>query len=151
MGIKNHLAENLPMKKYKSSFKKFPSFLKHLIDSGQYRLIDLAIITNLYASDLSKIVNGKRECSPKMMEIILGGMQERHQSQALVAWLVDQIPLNLQHLVYVVKADSSGKAEEPPDVNTLEGALALLATQAEANSSLRKLVLTMAEAFNLES
>jgi hypothetical protein len=35
-----------------------------------------------------------------MMEVILGGMHERHQSQASVAWLVDQVPLNLQHFVY---------------------------------------------------
>jgi len=82
------------------------------------------------------------------MAVIVGGLLEHHQSQALVAWLVDQIPPNFQHLVNVVKTDSSAKAGEPPDVNTLEGALALLATQAEANTAVRKLVLTMAQAFN---
>jgi hypothetical protein len=127
---------------------RFASLLRHSIEGGHYRLTDLAKKTNLHASDLSKIVNGRRGCSPKIMAVIVGGLLEHHQSQALVAWLVDQIPPNFQHLVNVVKTDSSAKAGEPPDVNTLEGALALLATQAEANTAVRKLVLTMAQAFN---
>lgn len=82
------------------------------------------------------------------MESIVTGMDEKHQSQVLVAWLVDQIPPEFQHLVHVVKAESSSLVrEQAPDVNTVEGALAHLAAQAEVSTSVRKLVLTLAGAF----
>ena len=123
--------------------ERFASMMRFLIQSGHYRLTDLAKKTNYHLSDLSKIVNSKRVCSAKVMEVIVGAMLAQHQPQAVVAWLVDQIPDNFRHMVHVVKA-ASAKSNEPVDVNTLEGALAVLATHAEANPAVRKLVLTMA-------
>ena len=83
-----------------------------------------------------------------MLESILKGLDEKHHAQVLVAWLLDQIPAGFEGLVHIVKDSSSFVREEIPDVRTMEGSLKVLAAQADANPAVRKLVMTMAAAFN---
>lgn len=128
--------------------KKFPSLLKYLLDGGHYRLTELAKATNLHASDLSKIVNGKRTCSARLMEMILSGIEEHHQSQLLLAWLSDQVSPEYQHLVHIVRSDKLSARRDVADLATVEGSLAALSAQADVNPAVRTLILTMAQAFN---
>lgn len=83
-----------------------------------------------------------------MIAAIVSGLDEKHQAQVLVAWLVDQIPSGLHHLVHIVQADApSVNREEAPDVRTMEGSMAVLLAQADVNPAVRTLVMTMAQAF----
>ena len=82
-----------------------------------------------------------------MIESILKGLDKKHHAQVLVAWLLDQIPDGFGDLVHIVRDTSSFAREEAPDVRTIEGSLKVLAAQADANPAVRKLVITMASAF----
>lgn len=126
---------------------KFERFLKNLVDSQKYRLVDLSESSGVHSSDLSKIINSKRPCGQRLMTQIVLGLRDEHQAQALIAWLTDQIPPELQSLVLIVRAGSSVVREEPADASTLEGALKLLGQHAETNEAVQVVLLNMAKAF----
>lgn len=126
---------------------KFERFLKTLVDSQKYRLVDLSESSGVHSSDLSKIINSKRPCGQRMMTQIVLGLREEHQAQGLIAWLTDQIPPELHSLVLIVRAGSSVVREEPADASTLEGALKVLGQQAETNDAVQVVLLNMAKAF----
>ena len=126
---------------------KFPKYIKYLVDSEQYRLVALAKKSGVHASDLSKILNQKRVCGLKMAMQIIGGLQEEHQGQALVSWLVDQIPPQFHHMVHIVRSETGKLQDSSPDIGTLEGTLLILGIQAESNDALRVCLFNMARAF----
>ncbi|MES2923131.1 MAG: hypothetical protein V4819_16360 [Verrucomicrobiota bacterium] len=126
---------------------KFPKYLQHLVDSDKYRLVDLSHQSGINSPDLSKLVRGKRSCGAKAMAQILGGLNEEHRSQALMAWLDDQLPQEYKSLVHIMRADGDAKQNEPPDIGTIEGSIEVLAAQAEANDAVRVVLRNLAAAF----
>lgn len=128
---------------------QFQQYLQYLVEAKQYRLIDLATKTGINSSDLSRIINGKRNCGSKnLAQILLALDDDAHRSEALTFWLKDQIPVNHRDLVYIVKTTSTAFAKDDvPDIGTLEGAVAVLAAKAEVNAPLRTVLLNMAKAF----
>jgi hypothetical protein len=129
---------------------KFPNYIKYLVDAEKYRLVALAMKSGVHASDLSKILNLNRPCGLKMAVRIITGLNEDHQAQALVSWLSDQIPGQLQHLVHIVRSESSVVREDAPDIRTVEGSLAILEKQAESNEALRTVLMNLAKAFTVQ-
>ena len=126
---------------------KFHNYLKYLIDSEKYRLVDLSASSGINSPDLSKLVRGKRACGAKTMGQILGGLDEKHRTQALISWLSDQVPADYTHLVHIVRAGQQEHPAETPDINTIEGSLAVLETQAESNEAVRTVLMNLAAAF----
>lgn len=126
---------------------RFPKYLKHLIDTEQYRLVEFANKAGVHASDLSKIISQKRVCGPRMMEQIIMGMNEEDQPQALVCWLRDQIPADLAGLVHVVRSEKSIVQDKPIDIKTVEGSLAVLSKESESNEKVQRLLTSMAAMF----
>jgi hypothetical protein len=126
---------------------QFQKLLKHLIDTDQYRLVTLASSAKVHASDLSKVINGKRSCGSKMMRQIIAGLIAEDQAQALICWLKDQVPAEFAHLVHIVRAEPVKPSDKPLDVSTIEGSLAILSKQAESNEKVQHLLKSMAEMF----
>lgn len=79
---------------------------------------------------------------------IITGLGEEHQAQAIVLWLTDQVPSQFQHLVHIVRAESSVVREEVPDIRTIEGSMVVLEKQAESNENLRTVLMNLAMAFS---
>lgn len=125
---------------------RFPELLSYLVDSEKYRLVDLAASTGLHNTDLSKIVRGKRPCGAKSLGSVLSGLKPEHQTQAIIAWVSDQLAPEHQSLVHIVPAIEMVK-QEVPDVRTIEGALTVLGEQAAINPAVRVVLTNMAVAF----
>jgi len=130
---------------------KFSNYIKYLVDTEKYRLGALAKNSGIHASDLSKILNQKRSCGLKMAIKIIEGLGEEHQSQALALWLADQVPPQFQHLIHIVRSESSVVREAIPDIRTIEGSIMILEKQSETNESLRTVLLNLAMAFTQNS
>lgn len=131
-----------------SNIMKLPKFLQYLIEAEKYRLVDLSTKSGINSSDLSKIINGKRACRGKSFEQLLTGLDGGHRAQALVLWLQDQIPAQFQSLVHIVRSETSCVLrKELPDIKTIEGSLAILASQAETNEAVRLVLRNMASMF----
>lgn len=127
---------------------KFQKYLKHLINTEKYRLVDLSAKTGINSPDLSKLVRGVRTCGAKTMGQILSGLEEEHRQQALMAWLVDQVPAEYQHLVHIVRSGAVEQRPEPPDIDTVAGSLEVLGVQAEKNEAVRVVLKNLAAAFS---
>jgi hypothetical protein len=131
---------------------KLATYLRYLIESGFYRLIDLSRSTGIPACDLSNIVKNRRSCGERNLVKLVTGLKNDHQSSAVSHWLVDQIPPELMGLVHVIKANPGEVAvaddELPPDVDTLEGALVVLRAEGERNPAILKVLTNLAASFN---
>ena len=125
---------------------KFADYLSYLLDSENYRLVDLSVSTGLHNTDLSKLVRGKRTCGPKSLGCVLSGLRPEHQAKAIIAWVGDQLAPEHMALVHIVPATEPVK-EDVPDVRTLEGALTVLGQQADSNPAIRAVLTTLAVAF----
>lgn len=126
---------------------KFTQYLKSLINSGAYKVSELAEKSGVYLSDLSKIVNGKRPCGKIALVKLLGVMEPDHSAQLLKRWLEDQIPEELPGMVYVVLGPGAQVSEEPALLGTLEGDLEILRRVAEAHPPVRKVLTAMAASY----
>lgn len=128
---------------------KFTRYLEYLITSRKYRLTDLAKRAGIGTSDLSKIVSGKRACGARALEQVLTGLDQENRAQGLVCWLMDQVPSQFSDLVHIVRSESdSFVVNDAPDIQTIEGSLAVLVAEAEKNDALRSVLMNMALAFS---
>lgn len=131
--------------------KKFPQFLKYLLESQRYRLGDLAHSAQVHASDLSKIIGQKRPCGAKMATQVIRGLNEADRTQALVNWLSDQVPSDMAQLVEIRRAGSSEDLctlkDEPID-NEITKALKFIESEAQTNEPVRKMLLAMKGMFD---
>lgn len=68
-----------------------------------------------------------------------------------MAWLSDQVPEKFQGLVHIVRAGEEAAIQNPPDIDTIAGSVAVLATQAEKNEAVRIVLRNLAAAFSGEA
>lgn len=121
-------------------------YLKDLV-ANEYRANSLAKAAGMHAPDLSRIINGKRECGKASIEKIMRGLRPEHRGDALKAWIEDQLPADFARLVFVVvRNDDSLIREEKTSPNTLDGAIGILANAARSNENIYTVIKALAAA-----
>jgi len=122
---------------------RLSSYLKYLVDTKVYRLVDLAKDAGVYLSDLSRILNGRRPCGIRTLCKLLDVLPVEHRMQFLVLWLEDQVPAKHRDLLHIVPSGNS-VTSDTLDIGTLEGAIECLKQVAGTNEAVRDLLLFLA-------
>ncbi len=120
------------------------AYLKYLVDTKVFRLVDLAKSADVYLSDLSRITNSKRACGHGTLTKLLKVLPVEHRAQFLMLWLQDQVPAEHRDLLHIVPVGPSNLSEESIDIGTFEGTMEFLRMVAGKNESLRQLLMFLA-------